>query len=163
MDLNLLNLGILVWAAPHCVFYAARHQGFNTYKHGFCFLLVLWLDNTHRGKDTKETRGSIVTPTVTCTKQLPALHQITCWHKNLHYRGPTCLCFSNITHLQKSYICWWDSGNNALSGKITKDSAYKSLVDKNTVFSIYQQKHNYNLSMLVNITSFILTTQANSS
>ena len=115
MDLSLLNLGILKLAAPCCVFYATRHRIYRKLNKGdMAFAISLIWYHKHRQTHTERTRTNaltdiykyIFTLRVMRAQQLHVLHWMNnFWIQICFYRGAHCLCFSKITHLQKSYIC----------------------------------------------------------
>ena len=64
------------------------------------------MTNTQDTQDTQRpTEGhkqkDISTNPVMYIQQLPVLHWITYWYKDLLYRGPKCLCNSKITHSKR--------------------------------------------------------------
>ena len=103
MDLNLLNLGILVLAAPGCVFYTTRNQIYwRPDKNSMVFASTLIWYHTQRWTHTGHIRTNRLThifeykyqytlkPPVACTQQLPALH----WMNNLLIQK--LICFSKL-------------------------------------------------------------------
>ena len=99
---NLQCLGNIVPAASCCVFYATRHQIYWRFDMDDMILTSNLIKITHIDKNTgytgsnrlKHTYKYIWAPPVTCTQQLPALHWVTYWYKNLLSSGQQCLCFS---------------------------------------------------------------------
>ena len=54
------------------------------------------------------TYRHLLKPPMHTTAVLYCNEWITWWNTNLIYRGQQCLSFSKITHMSKSYICWWN-------------------------------------------------------
>ena len=108
------NLSTLVPEGPCCVFHAKRCQGYWVWQI-LWFLLAFYFDITHPHIKTHSWTNRlthpykyILTPPVMCSQQLFVLH----WLNNsliskTYY--PKWLCYSKISHLQNSYICWLDS------------------------------------------------------
>ena len=104
--------GALVLEASCCVFYATRHQVYSRFdiNHMVFVSTLIWY-HTPKQVYTQHTlrhikwHKYILKPPIICSHRLSitldgSLTNI----KNLHYRGPQYLCFSKITHLQKSQI-----------------------------------------------------------
>ena len=111
-DLHMSSLGILVPEWPSSMFYATRRQVYWGLTQ-CVFLLLLWFDFTHSQTKIQHTQGQwdkykyMLTHPVMCSQQLSVLR----WMNNslMSKMSLRCLCFSKITHLQKSDICWLGS------------------------------------------------------
>ena len=116
MDVHTLSFDTLVTEGPWFVFYTTTHQIYwgLTYNKVFCKYSDL-ISHTHKQRHKTHTGAKwlthinkyILTQPVLCSQQPSVLH----WTNNLliskiYFRVTQCLCFSKITHLQKSHICW---------------------------------------------------------
>ena len=115
-DLHLSNLSTLVPEAPYYAFYETRRQvycGFDTDDMAFSRTLIWYhtrkqIHTAHIGAK-RLTHKYILTTPLMCSQQLSALNESLTDIRNLLYRDSQYLCFSKITDLQKSAICWLDS------------------------------------------------------
>ena len=119
MELNLLIFGSLVPGARCCVLckkvpnlVKVWHEWQNFWQ--YFDLRSHTKRQTHTGHTSTNrmtrTYACILTPPVVSTLQLPVFTEwITCWYKNLLYRYPQCLCFLEITYLQRLYTFWLGS------------------------------------------------------
>ena len=155
MDLNLSSLGTLVPAAPCFVFYLLRHQiywRFGTDDMVFWFynLLLHTQKNTHRAhKDHRLTRRykDILTPPVTCTQQLTALH----WMNNLlirkciSQRSTLSFLFKNYSVLEVIYLLIRFIKENSSFLWNTKTTDKNGINEQNT-YTTYREKDNFKKS-----------------
>ena len=74
---------------------------------------LIWYQ-THRPKTNTQI---YINPT--CYVRTTYTQWIICRYKNLLYRGSQCLCFSKVTRLWKSYICWLHSTRRSPSSETT--------------------------------------------
>ena len=120
MDLQISNLCTLAPEGPCCVFYATRHDVY--WDLTYCsFLQIPWFDithtNTYMQRHTTHSVANILTyqhikyistSHVMCSQQLYVLYSM---NNSLISKSyfPQCPFFSKITHVQKSYIWWFDA------------------------------------------------------
>ena len=85
---------------------------------------LIWYQ-THRPKTNTQI---YINPT--CYVRTTYTEWIICRYKNLLYRGSQCLCFSKVTRLWKSYICWLHSTRRSPSSE-TKNTDWNGINEQN--------------------------------
>ena len=95
---------------------------------------LIWYQ-THRPKTNTQI---YINPT--CYVRTTYTQWIICRYKNLLYRGSQCLCFSKVTRLWKSYICWLHSTRRSPSSE-TKNTDWNGINEQN-VHTTHTDKDN---------------------
>ena len=76
----------------------------------------------------------ILAPLAMCKQQLPVSQWITCWHKNVFYRGP-CLCETNVNKT-KSFM--WNTKNTD-----------RNCINEQNPHTTYREKNNFRKGLSV--------------
>ena len=114
-DLHLSNFGTLLPEAPCYVFDPTRHQIYCRFDTDDMSFVSTLFDFTHTNTHTEHIGTNRLTLHMNiyyhllCAQSRYLLNQSLTDIKNLFCKGQQCLCFSNITHVQKSVICLLDS------------------------------------------------------